>query len=299
MKLAICGLFVFISFDSLHVKLIVSLPLQKEAILITLLVKKNIMKNRLHLLVLLLPAYLLMSYSSGAPAGKTGSLGDGGNTCSTAGCHTSNGASYMPNIAVTGFPSSGYAPGQTYRLQLEVSSASNNKTGFECVVENSSNRRMGTFASINSNTQAVNSSQYITHTSAGTTSHNWLFDWTAPATSQGNLIFYYAINLANGNGLATGDYVETGNFVISENTSIINEISDNNIKIFPNPTTDYLYINSDKGSIQKAQIMDINGKFIGISTTNNQIDVSFLPSGKYFLYIETENVTGVKQFIKK
>jgi hypothetical protein len=257
------------------------------------------MKNRLHLLVLLLPAYLLMSYSSGAPIGKTGSLGDGGNTCATAGCHTADGVSYMPNISITGIPPAGYTPGQTYRVNMQITSVSNSKTGFECVVENSSNRRMGAFASINGNTQALNNNEYITHTNAGNASHSWLFDWTAPTNSQGTLIFYYAINLANGDLTTTGDYVETGNFTIAENTTDIAVLSDKQFKIYPNPATDILYINYSIGKIQKLTLLDINGKTFEVKMQNQQIDVSFLPTGKYFLRIETENVTGVKQFIKK
>lgn len=257
------------------------------------------MKNRLHLLVLLLPAYLLMSYSSGAPIGKTGSPGDGGNTCATAGCHTADGANYAPTISITGIPANGYTPGQTYRISMQVTGVSNNKTGFECVVENSSNRRMGSFASIDGNTQALNNNEYITHTSAGNANHSWLFDWTAPATSQGALNLYYAINLANGNFASTGDYIETGNFAINENISGITEFSDDEIKIYPNPASDILYINTNLGNITKMMILDINGKTFDAKARNNQIDLSFLPAGKYFLRIETENVTGVKQFIKK
>jgi len=251
------------------------------------------MKNRLYLLVLLLPAYLLMSYSSGAPLGKTGSPGDGGNTCTV--CHTHT-TSYMPNIAVTGLPYSGYIPGHSYRITLYVSGVSNTVTGFEATIENASNMRVGNFASADANTQALNSGQYITHTTAGTALHQWSFDWTAPATSQGDLHFYYAVNFANGDGNTTGDYIENGNFSLTEDTSGINDNQKDDFVIFPNPTTDAIYLNTN---VSKAKIIDMQGKVFAVSTKNNRIDVRFLPSGTYMLVVENENVSKIKRFIKK
>jgi hypothetical protein len=239
-----------------------------------------------------------MSYSSGAPAGKTGSIGDGGNTCATTGCHTADGVNYSPNIYVSGFPADGYMPGQTYRINLQTSGVSNSVTGFECVVENNSNRRVGAFNSIDGNTQAVHNNDYIAHTSAGTANHSWLFDWTAPATSQGNLTFYYAVNFANGNGMSDHDYVQTGSLNVNEHTGNLDGFFENTIKIYPNPTKAILYINVSK-NIDKASVLDMNGKEYEISIHNNQADVSFLPQGNYLLQLETENVKTVKQFIKK
>jgi hypothetical protein len=256
------------------------------------------MKNRFYLIILLLPTYLLMSYSSGAPVGKTGSVGDGGNTCATTGCHTTDGVNYSPNIFVSGFPSNGYEPGHTYRINLQTSGVSNSVTGFECVMENSSNRRMGAFNNINGNTQTAHNNEYITHTSAGTASHSWLFDWTAPATSQGNLTFYYAINFADGTGNTDHDYVQTGSLVVNENTTGLHILSDDLVKIYPNPTVSILHIDAVE-NIKSVSILDINGKRHEILINNNQVDVSSLPVGNYFLHLETENVKTVKQFIKK
>jgi hypothetical protein len=254
------------------------------------------MKKNIYLLALLIPAYLLMSYSSGAPYGYTGSPGDYGATCTT--CHSSDGASYSPYIQLSGIPTAGYVPGQTYNLQLSYSNASVNKSGFEACIENTSNQRQGSFSNLDNNTTTLQNNSYITHTSSGNTLTGWQFQWTAPATSQGNLKLYYAINLANGNGQSTGDYVVNGHFDIPEQSNAIHQLNENDIKIYPNPATDFIKVKNIK-SIKNLQITDVKGSTYPVQIQNNQINISFLPSGIYFLHIQNEDVSIKKQFIKK
>ncbi len=254
------------------------------------------MKKNTYLLILLLPAYLLMSYSSGAPYGYTGSPGDYGATCTT--CHSSNGSSYTPDVQLNGIPANGYIPGQTYTFQLSYSNAVVNKSGFEACVENNSNQRQGSFSNIDNNTATLQNNSYITHTSSGNNLTAWQFEWTAPTVSQGNLKFYYAINLTDGNGQSTGDYVVNGNFDIPEQSNTIDNTDEDLIKIFPNPASGYLQLNTKK-SFNDLKIIDIKGSIYPVKIQNNQIDISFLPAGTYFLLIQNENVKLKKQFIKK
>ena len=65
------------------------------------------------------------------------------------------------------------------------------------------------------------------------------------------------------------------------------------IKIFPNPTTDFINILATNKSIEKVLIYDLSGKQV-MSTTATRINVSRLPSGVYMLNIKTEN--GIKNF---
>ena len=200
------------------------------------------MKNK-YLLVFLLPVLVLMSYSGGAPSGRTGSPGDNGHTCTD--CHSFSGTDPQPNISLTGFPASGYMPGQTYNLHFEVTNVNNPKTGFEITIENSSNQKVGSFNDTDAYTQDSQGGNYITHTSSGNAHHAWDFQWTAPSTSQGNLMIYYAVNIANGNGSTSGDYIQTGSQALAENTATVNQFLNSKVKIFPNPTQNYINIKSD------------------------------------------------------
>ena len=68
----------------------------------------------------------------------------------------------------------------------------------------------------------------------------------------------------------------------------------NNSSIYPNPSDNYIHINSDK-IVSKIVLMDSNGRKIKSFEVSKKIDVSFLENGIYFL-----NVDGTTlKFIKK
>ncbi|MBM3454730.1 MAG: T9SS type A sorting domain-containing protein, partial [Bacteroidetes bacterium] len=60
--------------------------------------------------------------------------------------------------------------------------------------------------------------------------------------------------------------------------------------VFPNPTTDFLNVNIEGTK----QVLDLNGKVL-ISSDVNNIDVSSLNSGIYFLEVEGKKVSFIKR----
>lgn len=73
--------------------------------------------------------------------------------------------------------------------------------------------------------------------------------------------------------------------------------------IYPNPTISKLFITplQEIGSV-KLEISDLSGRAILRTEVNNEqitIDVSNLPSGLYFLYIQNDKYNEIKTFIKK
>lgn len=255
------------------------------------MIKKN------YLLVFLLPVYLLLSYSSGAPAGFTGSPGDNNHKCDQ--CHSYSGSGYSPTFDVTGIPANGYQPGQTYQLTLSVSNVSTARMGFEACVENASNQKQGTFNNSDATTQAIQGNTYITHTSSGNTHSQWTFDWTAPSGSQGDLTLYFAVNMANGDGSTSGDYIQTGSVSIPEDTNSLKEIDANQIVVYPNPANDFINLSTGDYQFDKGEIQDISGKIYPVSLQNNRIDISFLSAGTYILKLQNQQFKSAKQFIKK
>lgn len=87
------------------------------------------------------------------------------------------------------------------------------------------------------------------------------------------------------------------------NTTLV-ESTENSVSIYPNPANDVLSILvsnlNGTSEVTKARISDINGRIVkDLNTvTNNQVNVSDLTSGVYFISIETNEGTSVKKFIK-
>lgn len=73
---------------------------------------------------------------------------------------------------------------------------------------------------------------------------------------------------------------------------------DNSVKIYPNPVSDFLTIQSSL-KVEKVSVYDISGKKINVVFTNNKVDVKNLLQGSYLLIIETREGKTTKKFIKK
>lgn len=152
----------------------------------------------------------------GAPAGRTGSPGDGGasQSCARSGCHTggSNPVSGSVNASITStIPATGYIPGQTYTVTGFVQGTSLVEFGFEISPQNTAGTQYGTLVVTDVNaTQLVGSNKYITHKAAGTAgtgNRTWTFNWIAPTAGTGAFSFYGAFNATNSNNNVSGDII--------------------------------------------------------------------------------------------
>lgn len=173
------------------------------------------------LLVLATPVILiLMSNSTGSPGGRTGSIGDNGNTCT--GCHGGT-ATPMIGWITTNVPAEGYTPGQTYQITATGTHVGVVKFGFELTVENDQGDKVGTLQLTDATrTKFTNGNQAVTHTAAGNVpsgnSNSWTMNWVAPSNVDGQVGIYAAFNAANGNGNNTGDIIYKSSIFISEFT---------------------------------------------------------------------------------
>jgi hypothetical protein len=163
---------------------------------------------------------LLMSNSTGSPGGKSGSIGDDGNTCTD--CHGGS-ATTMPGWITTNVPAEGYTPGQTYIITATGTHPGVVKFGFELTVENSQGAKVGTLQLTDpTRTKFTNANQAITHTAAGNiptgNTNSWSMNWVAPSNIQGNVGIYAAFNAANGNGNTGGDVIYKSSIFISQYT---------------------------------------------------------------------------------
>jgi hypothetical protein len=146
--------------------------------------------------------------TAGASAGNTGAPGE--NNCTA--CHSGTAASGDGfNILEWADGINNYTPGETYTIQLTMNDASN-KNGFQLVALTASgNAQAGSMIITDDvRTQLLNGTagkQYVGQRAAGTSVSQWSFNWTAPATNVGNVVFYVATNKSNSNNQNSGDLI--------------------------------------------------------------------------------------------
>ena len=72
------------------------------------------------------------------------------------------------------------------------------------------------------------------------------------------------------------------------------------VSIYPNPAIETLFITSGNNTIQEVSIFSVNGQLVLSEKGNiNQLSVSALSNGLYFIEIVSENRTAIEKFIKK
>jgi hypothetical protein len=75
------------------------------------------------------------------------------------------------------------------------------------------------------------------------------------------------------------------------------------VSVFPNPTSDFIQINSVNRTIERVRIYDINGKLVYQEQNNNGaslfIYVGDLPVGIYSVELLSKNEKAIRQIIKK
>jgi hypothetical protein len=246
------------------------------------------------------------SSSGSAPAGRTGSPGDG-ISCNT-GCH--GGQPGTPSgseaVSITGLPAGGYVAGQTYDLTLTMTDPSAARWGFQLIVEDASNNSAGTLISGSGST--IVSSEYLTHSPAvsGSGSASWDFQWTAPASGSGDVGFYYAALFANNDFGNSGDVTINGSEMLSEASGVgISEAELAALSVYPNPVIDEINIAAkDVDEEIMITLFNVEGKKVieqSFEPGDITIDVASksLNSGIYFLQMEADRNTTVKKLLVK
>jgi hypothetical protein len=246
------------------------------------------------------------SYTSAAPAQRTGSPGDGA-TCNA--CHSGTPA-LVPGLITSDVPASGYIPGQTYTITATVSEAGRVKYGFEISPQDLVGSLMGTLSVTDpTKTQLVGSNKYITHKTAGTSFPggiaSWSFSWTAPAAGSGEVVLYGAFNASNNSGSTSGDIIRLSTLTLQEDVSAgVGEQAEQDFVLFPNPASDKVFLDAQLMQESSFVITDINGKQIKSYGENelsqdSGIDISYLQSGMYVLELRSPKGVTRKKFIKR
>jgi hypothetical protein len=102
--------------------------------------------------------------------------------------------------------------------------------------------------------------------------------------------------------LIIGEYY--GNMRYYENTMYTvgtNDMETIQVEVFPNPTSDVVYLNSSSEIIKQVEVVDVTGRSIlSQAYDGNSINLSKFPTGTYFLKItNNEGKSTIKQIVKK
>ena len=256
------------------------------------------------LAVLAIPGFLVFySFSGGSPGGKSGSLGDGGASCTD--CH----AGVPQNVGdwvTSNIPEGGYVPGETYVITAKGMHDGVSKFGFELTAENAAGAKKGSFAITDAaRTQMTGTANSVTHTQNGTNptgdSTMWSMDWTAPVSGSGQVRFYSSINAANGNGSTGGDVIYLTMLSVEEDITISvneNRLADQ-ISMYPNPASSKVNLNIPEGA--EMQVFNLLGKVVEVRKNmkaHEILDVSHLQNGLYFVQLTHNGETHTERLLK-
>lgn len=176
---------------------------------------KYLNKTTLSLALVTLMGYLCMNNTSGSHTwngGRTNASFDNGNCGTGTGCHT--GGSYNPTVTLQLLdgttPVTTYTSNKNYTFRITITgtgTSSSTEYGMQGVcVQSSSNNNINNWGSMptGSKTYTISGRTYISHSSPRP-SNVFNIPWTSPATTTGNITFYSAGIVANGNNQYTGD----------------------------------------------------------------------------------------------
>lgn len=258
------------------------------------------MKNTIYLLLFIFGTLTLTSNRSGRSSrtgqGASGAPGESGQTCASFGCH-SNGV-FDPDVVISLLNENGeevtsYLPNQNYTVNLKINhTGSPAGYGFQIVsLLDSDDSGINTFSNLTNQMQEVQigDRQYVEQSNIINDDLIKL-SWTAPEVGSGPISFYGIGNAVNGNGNSGGDGAQATSLKIVEDLMSSNSnINTQEIKIYPNPSSDFINIDSDL-NIKAVSIFDLQGKLVyNNKSSEPRIDLITITSGIYILKATLEN----------
>jgi len=239
---------------------------------------------------------------SAAPAGHSGSPADGKN-CTA--CHSGSSAEAKTNIISSDIPGGGYVPGSTYTITVTLNSPGTSRFGFQLSPQNNAGDMLGTWGGNTMETQVI-SGKYATHKMVGTNGTDikvWTLQWTAPASGTGDVTFYGAFNISNGNNTTTGDKIWTSTMAVSEQgANALKQAGVLVMKAYVSGSDLAIEWNELSVKPAKVTLMDMHGKSISVwnvadreSNFRNQLPA--LSAGIYVVHVDAAGEHGSQKVL--
>lgn len=206
-----------------------------------------------------------------------------------------------------------YEPGATYTMKITVNADAGAQVyGFQAVALLDGNAQAGNFTA-GMGTQVINISNrdYIEH-SQSSTNNVFEVEWTAPASTSGNISFYAATMAGNGNGSSGGDgaaFLQQP-IVLTDGTVATQELPElaSTLKIYPNPVADVanLSLELEEATTASISIYSATGQRLQqyqeqLGLGNNQLtyDLSQLAAGHYVLEVSNGQKASTRMLVKQ
>ncbi len=229
--------------------------------------------------------------NSGGKFGYSGAPGSG--TCNN--CHIGEAPNAAPGkiMVESDIPASGYKANTTYNVTVKVVYPGRQLFGFNFKTTG------GSLAAVSPSAVSISADKFeATHRSSAPPARDtgkFELKWTAPATGTGNVQIYVAGVAANGNGSNSGDNVYTANLTVTEDLATNKDdlfVTTQDLKIYPNPATDYCVVDFKTTGATDIILTDIQGKSVrvweGVGTgtrIQHTIDLTNLAKGIYLLSV--------------
>lgn len=256
--------------------------------------KKKYFASSLALSLILFTGYEALTFSSGAPAGNSGSPLSGG-SCSRSGCHAGPAATDQSISITTDIPAAGFAENSRYSISIDADAGSvgSSRIGFMASVEDPSGHVGDIVVSDASRTQKMGS--YLTHRFSGLAASNnrntWSFDWDSQQAPDQSTV-YVAVNYTNANGNTSGDILQTETLVLAKESGL--GVKEDQLKtafqLYPNPAQDYAILSGTQNLAFPVQLIDSRGKLqrewetlSQPSASHWELNLGTVPAGLYLL----------------
>lgn len=273
------------------------------------------MKKSIFILLIILAGVIVVQASrpskvmkkDGAAPGYTGSPGDTLKNCTA--CHGGT-AVNVSGWITSNIPSTGYVPGQRYKITTTNTEQEGTRFGFEISPQNISGNLLGQIIITDTvQTKLVGANKYITYTENGVNgngSKTWSFDWIAPKKGTGNVTFYGGYN-SNFDGHKNGDKTFLSTLTVAESVSAgTNSLPGNVVafSIYPNAANDHVSISLELNAVSNViiDITDITGKQVAIISEvkqngkfTKQFNTTALPNGNYLVRISVNGKAATQK----
>jgi methionine-rich copper-binding protein CopC len=186
-------------------------------------------------------------------------------------------------------PVTSYIPGNSYTVSL-VMNSNPAKKGFQSTVLDGSDQMAGNFT-VGTNTAISGTTRkYANHKSTSNTNATsaWSWNWTAPSTNVGDVIFYVASNKANNNNGDSGDMIYLSQHTIAAQSSsglIENKVENKDLVASYDAVNNKIALkfNSMFAGEMTLNLTDLNGRSVmlselGTSMIGNNVQIITLPS---------------------
>lgn len=192
-----------------------------------------------------------LKYPTGAPAGYTGSPGDGKNCTS---CHGGT-ATNTSGIITTDIPPTGYVAGYTYNITVTVTGTG--KKGFQLSPQKPTGEQVGTLLP-GTASQVLSGGKYITHTQASTASTaTWNFQWQAPSQPGTGPVTFYLAHVRNKPNVFLSNLTVEENYHVGQPEASQGE----GLRVWPNPVNGVFNVSffASEDSEANLSLIPVNG----------------------------------------